>query len=146
MKYTLLGVLASILLTVSVLSPQILVSLNQSILGKILLLAIILVFTKESLIFGLITALFIYHLSSEYHREGMSKKKENRLYAGIAQEISGSSLPSKTDLTELEDQMKQKSSKDIKVDSTQTINNGSMLEPTGFQNATKLTEGFTSLY
>jgi len=85
-------------------------------------------------------------LSSEYHREGMSKKKENRLYAGIAQEISGSSLPSKTDLTELEDQMKQKSSKDIKVDSTQTINNGSMMEPTGFQNATKLTEGFTALY
>jgi len=146
MKYTLLGVLASILLTISILSPQILVSLNQSILGKVLLLVIILVFTKESLIFGLIIALFIYHLSSEYSREGMSKKKENRLYAGIAQEISGSSLPSKTDLTELEDQMKQKSSKDIKVDSTQTINNGSMMEPSGFQNLTKLTEGFSSLY
>ena len=143
MKYTLLGVLASILLTVSVLSPQILVSLNQSILGKILLLAIILVFTKESLIFGLIVALFIYHLSNEYYREGMTKKKENRIYAGIAQEVSGSSLPSKTDLTELQDQMKQKSTKDIKVDYTQTINNGSMMEPMGFQN---VMEGFSSLY
>lgn len=146
MKYTLLGVLASIVLTISILLPQILVSLNQSILGKILLLLVILVFTKESLIFGLITALFIYHLSSEYSREGMSKKKEKSIYAGIAQEISGSSLPSKTDLTELQDQMKQKSSKDIKVDPTQTINNGSMMEPTGFQNLTKLTEGFSSFY
>ena len=52
MKYSLLGVLTTILLTISILSPQILVSLNQSILGKMLLLSIILVFTKESLIFG----------------------------------------------------------------------------------------------
>ena len=145
MKYTLLGVLTTILFTVSILSPQILVSLNQSILGKMLLLSIILVFTKESLIFGLITALFIYHLSNEYQVEGMSKRKENRIYAGIAQEMSGSSLPSKTDLTKLEEQMKQKSSKDIKVDSTQTIIS-SMMEPSGFQNLTNLTEGFSSLY
>lgn len=142
MKYTLLGVLTTLLFTVSILSPQILVSLNQSILGKMLLLSIILVFTKESLVFGLITALFIYHLSNEHQIEGMSKRKVNRIYAGIAQEVSGSSFPSKTDLTKLEEQMKQKPSKDIKVDSTETINS-SMMEPSGFQNNI---EGFSSIY
>ena len=115
MKFTFLSALAILLLIASVISPEVLVSLNNTFLGKLFLLCIVLTFTYHNLIFGIIIALTIYHISAS-NVEKMTKMNSKKVQGHAINEIAGSNPPSSCGLVELKEQMKETPSKNVKVE------------------------------
>ena len=123
MKDKLLAILAIIVFSIALLTPEVLISLNNFLLGKLFFIALLLLFTKYNIVAGCAIAILVIYVNNLTH-EGMQtindqseiKKIENiskKLNNVVEYDIAGSNAPSTLDKAELSKQLRPIDSKTL---------------------------------
>ena len=74
MKNKLLTILAFIVFSIALLTPEVLISLNNFVLGKLFFVAVIVVFTDSNIVAGCAAAVLLIYVNNLTH-EGMQNIK-----------------------------------------------------------------------
>ena len=123
MKDKLLAILAIIVFSIALLTPEVLISLNNFLLGKLFFIALLLLFTKYNIVAGCAIAILVIYVNNLTH-EGMqtiNDQSEIKKIANISKklnnvveyDIAGSNAPSTLDKAELSKQLRPIDSKTL---------------------------------
>tara|TARA_Y100000992_G_scaffold290027_1_gene245140 strand:- start:498 stop:944 length:447 start_codon:yes stop_codon:yes gene_type:complete len=124
MKDKLLAILAIMVFSIALLMPEVLISLNNFILGKLFFVALIILFTNYNITTGIAFAILVIYLNNlaqegyanlledeeKLQRNKVTEKKVENL---VNYNISGSNTPTSLDKTELSKQLEPVNSKDM---------------------------------
>ena len=123
MKDKLLAILAIIVFSIALLTPDVLISLNNFLLGKLFFVALLILFTKYNIIAGCAIAILVIYVNNLTH-EGMQTLNDQSEFKKIANmskkvnkvieyDIAGSNAPSTLDKAELSKQLRPIDSKTL---------------------------------
>uniref|UniRef100_A0A6C0BT79 Uncharacterized protein n=1 Tax=viral metagenome TaxID=1070528 RepID=A0A6C0BT79_9ZZZZ len=137
MKNKLLAILAFIVFSIALLTPELLISLNNFVLGKLFLIFIIVLFTDYNIVAGCAAAILLIYINNLTY-EGMQNIEKNvleqisnlsdkKIGNIIKYDIAGSNTPSSLDKADLSKQMRPVESKTLP---TFTIKDNSEPSPT----------------
>lgn len=123
MKNKLLAILALIVFSLAVLMPEVLISMNNFVLGKVFFVMLILLYTNLNVVAGITMAiLFIYlnNLSQEGMEniepeqiEKIAKLTDKKIHKIVNYNVSGSNTPSTLDKADLSKQLRPIDSKTL---------------------------------
>mgnify|MGYP001238253256 FL=1 len=123
MKNKLLAILAFIVFSIALLTPEVFISLNNFVLGKLFFVALIVVFTDYNIVTGCIIAVLLIYINNLTH-EGMQNIKEDNVLEKISNlskkaanvvnyDVAGSNAPTSLDKASLSKQMRPTNSKTL---------------------------------
>jgi hypothetical protein len=123
MKNKLLTILAFIVFSIALLTPEVLISLNNFVLGKLFFVAVIVVFTDSNIVAGCAAAVLLIYVNNLTH-EGMQNIKPEAVIEKISNlskkagsvvdyDVAGSNAPTRLDKASLSKQMRPTDSKTL---------------------------------
>jgi hypothetical protein len=123
MQNKLLAILAFIVFSIALLTPEVFISLNNFVLGKLFFVALIVVFTDYNIVTGCAIAVLLIYINNLTH-EGMQTIKQETVLENISNiskkagnvvtyDVAGSNLPTSLDKASLSIQMRPTESKTL---------------------------------
>lgn len=123
MKNKLLAILALIVFSIALLTPEVFISLNNFVLGKLFFVALIVIFTDYNIVTGCAIAVLLIYINNLTH-EGMQNIKEDNVLEKISNlskkagsvvnyDVAGSNAPTSLDKASLSKQMRPTNSKTL---------------------------------
>ena len=123
MKNKLLAILALIVFSLAILMPEVLISMNNFVLGKVFFVMLILLYTNLNIVAGITMAILFIYLNN-LSQEGMenieseqidkiAKLTDKKVQKIVNYNVSGSNTPSSLDKAELSKQLRPIDSKTL---------------------------------